>query len=97
MNKTENDSTQQRKGVVFELRTLPNRWVEPMGREVLSSHNSAHAAQAAYERRDRSADNGTGRSTSGNYVPNIVVRVNGDGTESVAVPRDRMTDQREKS
>lgn len=91
MNKTENRGQQ---GVVYELRTLTNRWVEPMGREVLSTHSSAQAANDAYEREAQAAKDGTGRSTYGSYVPNIVVRVNGDGTESVAVPRDRMTHRR---
>lgn len=87
MNKTENRDQQ---GVVYELRTLTDRWVEPMGREVLSTHSSAQAANDAYERQSQAAKDGTGRTTWGSYVPNIVVRVNGDGTESVAVPRDRM-------
>ena len=95
MNQTQTGSP-ARRGVVYELRALPDRWVEPMGRDVLSSHDSAHAAQAAYERLQQ-ADDGTGRTTWGSYVPNIVVRVNGDGTESVAVPRDRSTDRKEKS
>ena len=80
-------SADEQAGVVYEVRTLPDRWVEPMGHDVISVHRTADAALDAYESLPQRADDGTGRSTYGSFVPSVVVRVNGDGTESVTVRR----------
>jgi hypothetical protein len=96
MRKTEN-RTEQHTGVVYQVRTLPNRWVEPMGSEVISTHDSAQAALAAYEAQRQTADDGTGRSTYGSFVPSIVVRVDGDGGESVTVRRPLAAPRTESS
>ena len=81
------NSSEEQDGVVYEVRTLPDRWAEPMGHDVISVHTTADAALDAYESMPQRADDGTGRSTYGSFVPSVVVRVNGDGTESVTVRR----------
>lgn len=86
MPKNQNRSEQQ-DGVAYELRTLEDRWTQPMGSDVLSSHSSAQGALDAQAHEPQEADDGTGRSTLGSYVPNVIVRINGDGSESVIVPR----------
>ena len=73
--------------VVFELRRLNNRWTQPMGGEVISTHPSQGAALAAYDREPQAATDGGGRSSMGSFVPNVVIRVEPDGTESVAMIR----------
>ncbi|MFN2505104.1 MAG: hypothetical protein ABR540_12920 [Acidimicrobiales bacterium] len=67
MHKTEKQSKQegQEEGVVYEVRTLPDRWEEPIGDEVLSTHSSAEAALDAKTDELQLADDGTGRSTQG--------------------------------
>ena len=86
MPKTQNRSAQQ-DGIAYELRTLKDRWVQPMGSDVLSAHSSAQGALDAQKHEPQVADDGTGHSTYGSYVPNVIVRINGDGSESVTVPR----------
>ena len=78
---------QQQRGGVYQVRRLDDRWVQPMGGDVLSTHDSERAAFAAYDRESQIAADGTGRSTAGSFVPRIVIRVNTDGSESVAVRR----------
>lgn len=80
-------STNQPQGAVYQLRKLTDRWVQPLGGEVISTHDSERAALAAYDREPNAAVDGTGRSTAGSFVPNVVVRVDADGSESVAVRR----------
>lgn len=79
-------SETQHTGVVFELRRLTDRWLQPLGSEVISTHPSQGAALAAYDR-EAQGEGAGGRSTAGAFVPNIVVRVDPDGTESVAMMR----------
>lgn len=86
MDKTKNRPDEQ-DGVVYEVRTLPDRWTEPMGKDVLSVHSTAQAALDAYQALPQTADDGTGRSTYGSFVPSIVIRVNANSSESVTVPR----------
>ena len=79
-------ATTEPHGVTYELRRLTDRWLQPMGGEVISTHPSQGAALAAYDREPQSGDGG-GRSSNGSFVPNIVVRVDADGTETVAMMR----------
>lgn len=73
-------------GVVYELRSLTDRWVAPMAGTVISSHASAEAAMAAFKREPQAAEDGTGRTTHGNYKAKAVVRVDASGGESVVLP-----------
>jgi len=73
-------------GVVYEVRALSNRWLEPMKGEVLSRHSSAKAAMAAFEREAQAATDGTGRTSRGNFVAKAVVRVDAQANESVVLP-----------
>lgn len=73
-------------GVVYEVRALTNRWVEPMAGTVISSHRSAKAAMDAFQREPQTGSDGGGRSTSGNYQAKAVVRIDTDGSESVLLP-----------
>lgn len=82
MGKTE-EPDKEPKGVVYEVRALTNRWLEPKAGPVISSHSSASAAWDAYKREPKEATDGTGRTTKGNFVPKAVVRVDTDGTESM--------------
>lgn len=81
----EMDEKQSDQGVVYEVRALTNRWVEPMAGTVVSSHRSAKAAMDAFQREPQTGSDG-GRSTSGNYQAKAVVRVDTDGSESVLLP-----------
>ena len=74
------------RGVVYELRALTNRWLDPMAGTVISSHNSAKEAIEAFNRQPRSASDGSGQSSHGNYVAKTVIRVDPDGTETVQLP-----------
>lgn len=74
------------KGVVYELRALSNRWVEPTTGSVISSHGTAKAAWAAFEGQPREASDGTGQTTWGNFVAKAVIRVGTDGTETMVLP-----------
>lgn len=80
-------ATNEQQGTVYQLRRLTDRWVQPLGGEVISTHDSEQSALAAYDREPRLASDGTGRSSAGSFVPNVVVRVDADGTESVTVRR----------
>jgi len=80
-------TTEQHDGVTYQLRRLTDRWVHPMGGEVISTHPSQGAALAAYDREPQSGGDGSGRSTFGSFVPSVVIRVDADGTESVAMMR----------
>ncbi len=73
MTKSE-QSAGQETGIVYEVRALTNRWVEPKAGPVISSHSSAADAWAAFKREPQEASDGTGRSTKGNYVAKAVVR-----------------------
>jgi hypothetical protein len=77
--------TEQQQGVVYEVRALTNRWVEPKAGPVISSHTSARAAWDAFKAQPKEASDGTGRTSQGNFVPKAVVRVDTDGTESMVV------------
>lgn len=79
------DSTAN-KSVVYELRALTNRWIEPSAGPVISTHSSAKAAWDAFTREPKGADDGTGRTAHGNFVAKAVVRVDPDGTESMILP-----------
>ncbi len=81
-----NSASTTQQGTVYEIRALTNRWLSPMAGEVISSHNSAKAAMEAFARQPRAADDGSGRTTHGNYVAKVVVRVDAHGTESVLLP-----------
>jgi hypothetical protein len=74
------------KGVVYELRALTNRWIEPSAGPVISTHSTARAAWAAFENAPKDASDGTGRTTYGNFVAKAVVRVDPDGSESMILP-----------
>ena len=80
-------STNEQQGTVYQVRKLTERWVRPMGDEVISTHDSEQSALAAYDRGPQAAGDGTGRSTAGAYLPMVVIRVDSDGSESVAVRR----------
>ncbi|MGI9023556.1 MAG: hypothetical protein ACR2HV_10080 [Acidimicrobiales bacterium] len=76
----------QHDGAVYEVRALTNRWVQPTVGTVISSHSSAAAAWAAFRKEPQEATDGTGRTTSGNFVAKAVVRVDAQGKESMVVP-----------
>ena len=80
-------SSEQPRTTVYELRKLTDRWLQPLGDEVISTHDSERAALEAYDRQPRKGSDGSGRSSSGSFVPTVVVRVDPDGTESVAIRR----------
>jgi len=82
-----NDRPGQQGDARYELRSLTDRWVQPMGSAVLSTHASADAAFAAQKREPQQSTTGGGRSTRGTFVPSIIVRVDGDGRESPTVPK----------
>jgi len=82
MENTEEPASPEQ-GVVYEVRALTNRWVEPKAGPVISSHSSARAAWDAFEREPKEATDGTGRTTQGNYVAKAVVRVDAQGNESM--------------
>ena len=82
-----NDRSGQQDGVRYELRSLSDRWEQPMGSLVLSTHGTEDAALAAQRREPQQSTTGGGRSTRGSFVPNIVVRVDLDGSESPMVPK----------
>lgn len=82
-----NDRSEQQDGVRYELRSLTDRWIQPMGSLVLSTHPTADAALAAQQREPQESTTGGGRSTLGTFVPNIVVRVDVDGSESPTLPK----------
>lgn len=69
--------------VVYEVRALTDRWLDPKAGPVVSSHSSAAEAWAAFKREPQEATDGTGRSTKGNYVAKAVVRVDEQGEESM--------------
>lgn len=71
---------------MYEVRALTNRWLEPLGSQVISSHGSAEAALAALDDQPPIAGDGTRRTTHGEYVAKVAVRVNADGTESSVLP-----------
>jgi len=73
----------QEQGVVYEVRALTNRWVEPKAGPVISTHSSARAAWEAFKREPKEATDGTGRTSQGNYVAKAVVRVDAQGNESM--------------
>lgn len=79
------DSTAN-KSVVYELRALTNRWIEPSAGPVISTHSTPKAAWDAFSREPKDASDGTGRTAHGNYVAKAVVRVDTDGTESMILP-----------
>lgn len=82
-----NVGSEQPDGVRYELRSLTDRWMQPMGSVVLSTHRTAEDALAAQKREPQQSTTGGGRSTRGSFVPNIVVRVDVDGSESPTVPK----------
>ena len=82
-----NERSELQDGVRYELRSLSDRWEQPMGSLVLSTHGTEDAALAAQQREPQQSTTGGGRSTRGTFVPNIVVRVDIDGSESPMVPR----------
>ncbi len=79
------DSTAN-KSIVYEVRALTNRWIEPSAGPVISSHSTPKAAWDAYNRESKEASDGTGRTTYGNFVAKAVVRVDTDGKESMILP-----------
>ncbi len=81
MQKTEKPA----QGVVYEVRALTNRWLEPKAGPVISSHTSAGAAWDAFKREPQEASDGSGRTTKGNYVAKAVVRVDEEGNESMVL------------
>lgn len=81
-----NSPTADEQGVVYEVRALTNRWIEPTVGRVISSHTSAHAAWAAFKKEPQTGSNGSGRSTSSNFEAKAVVRVAADGSESMVLP-----------
>jgi len=87
MSKTAEPKTTEQGNAVYELRKLTDRWVQPLGEEVVSTHHSEEAALAAYDDQPKIAVDGTGRSGAGSFVPLVVVRVAADGRESVPVRR----------
>jgi len=72
-------------GVVYEVRALTNRWIEPKAGPVISSHASAGAAWDAFIREPQEASDGTGRTAQGNYVAKAVVRVDAQGNEEMVL------------
>lgn len=82
-----NVGSEQQDGVRYELRSLTDRWMQPMGSVVLSTHGTADDALAAQQREPQQSTTGGGRSTRGTFVPNIVVRIDIDGSESPTVPK----------
>lgn len=82
-----NERSEQQDGVRYELRSLTDRWTQPMGSLVLSTHRTADAALAAQQREPQQSTTGGGRSTRGTFVPNIVVRVDIGGSESPIGPK----------
>jgi len=73
------------RGVVYEVRALTNRWLEPKAGPVISSHSSAGAAWEAFKREPQEASDGSGRTAQGNYVAKAVVRVDEEGNESMVL------------
>jgi len=69
--------------VVYEVRALTNRWLDPKAGTVISSHSSASAAWDAFKNEPQEASDGTGRTSRGNFVPKAVVRVDAQGAESM--------------
>jgi len=80
------DTAADEDGAVYEVRALTNRWIEPTVGPVLSSHSSAAAAMSAFKQENKEADDGTGRTTRGNFVAKAVVRVDAQGGESMVLP-----------
>ncbi|MEA2500693.1 MAG: hypothetical protein QOD01_804 [Actinomycetota bacterium] len=84
------DSAEKRaepeRGVVYEVRALTNRWLEPQVGPVISSHSSAQAAWEAFKKEPQAGADGSGRTSGGNYVAKAVVRVDAQGGESMVLP-----------
>ena len=74
------------RGVVYEVRALTNRWVEPQAGPVISTHASARAAWDDFQKEPQSGSDGSGRTSTGNYVAKAVVRVDSQGGESMVLP-----------
>lgn len=83
----EQDREEQDRGVQYQVRRLTDRWVHPLGTEVVSTHGTRDAALSAYDREPQAADDGTGRSTMGSFVPSVVVRIHADGREEAVARR----------
>ena len=73
-------------GVVYEVRALTNRWLEPQAGPVISSHRSARSAWDAFKKEPQSGSDGSGRTSNGNYVAKAVVRVDAQGGETMILP-----------
>lgn len=64
-------------GFVYEIRDLPNRWLEPFGGKALSRYKSSADAFDELRRLNR---------RGGPFVPRVVVRIGPDGSEDIATP-----------
>ena len=79
------NAPESERAVVYEVRALTNRWVEPQKGPMISSHASAKAAWAAFENEPQCGSDGSGRTSTGNYVSKAVVRVDVQGGESMVL------------
>jgi hypothetical protein len=80
------DQADGEQGVVYEVRALTNRWVEPQAGPVVSSHSTARAAWEAFKNEPQAGSDGSGRTSTGNYVAKAVVRVDAHGGETMVLP-----------
>lgn len=64
-------------GYAYEIRDMPNRWLEPMGETVLARYPTSPAAFDELRRLNRKG---------GPFVPRVVVRIAADGTAEIAIP-----------
>ena len=78
--------TDPEQGVVYEVRALTNRWLEPQAGPVISTHRTARAAWDAFKKEPQSGSDGSGRRSGGDYVAKAVVRVDAQGGESMVLP-----------
>jgi hypothetical protein len=79
-------ATDPEQGVVYEVRALTNRWLDPQAGPVISSHRSARSAWDAFKQEPQAGTDGSGRTSGGNYVAKAVVRVDAQGGESMVLP-----------
>jgi len=64
-------------GFSYEIRDMPNRWLEPMGETVLARYPTSRAAFDELRRLNRKG---------GPFVPRVIVRIAPDGTQEIAIP-----------
>ncbi|MEO6122042.1 MAG: hypothetical protein ABIW46_01040 [Acidimicrobiales bacterium] len=71
-------------GVVFEIRQMENRSFEGIGGQPLSRHKTSKEAFKELKHLTRAR-------SGGKFTPRVVVRIDPDGTEDIAIPFDETT------